>query len=494
MSQMKSLAKQTAIYGVSSILGKFLNWCLVPLYTYILTSSAEYGVVTNLYAWTALLLVILTYGMETGFFRFINKSDEDAQSVYSSVLWCIGLTSLLFALLVVLFSQKIADGLGYSEHPEYITLMAVIVSLDAFGSIPFAYLRYQNRPGRFAIIKLLMIVVNIFFNIFFLLVCPWLLENYPSSVSWFYVPDYGVGYVFVSNLFSTLFVTLMLMPEVLKSKFSINLSLLKRILNYSLPLLVLGIAGIMNQTIDKIIFPYLMPDRIEADEQLGIYGACFKVAMVMMVFTQAFRYAYEPFVFSQNKGEDKKKEYADAMKFFIIFSLLIILGMICFLDVLKYLIRSDYWEGLRVVPIILFSYLFQGIFFNLSLWYKLIDKTKFGAVFSMIGLLITLSINILFVPSHGYIASAMASFCCYLIIMLISYFIGQKYYKIDYDLKSLFLYLTITLLLLAVQYFSPLEGVWKYVQNVLIVALYVAIVLKRDLPIQSLPVVGRFFR
>jgi O-antigen/teichoic acid export membrane protein len=250
----------------------------------------------------------------------------------------------------------------------------------------------------------------------------------------------------------------------------------------------------MNQTIDKIIFPYLMPDRIEADEQLGIYGACFKVAMVMMVFTQAFRYAYEPFVFSQNKGEDKKKEYADAMKFFIIFSLLIILGMICFLDVLKYLIRSDYWEGLRVVPIILFSYLFQGIFFNLSLWYKLIDKTKFGAVFSMIGLLITLSINILFVPSHGYIASAMASFCCYLIIMLISYFIGQKYYKIDYDLKSLFLYLTIALLLLAVQYFSPLEGVWKYVQNVLIIALYVVIVLKRDLPVQSLPVVGRFFR
>jgi len=250
----------------------------------------------------------------------------------------------------------------------------------------------------------------------------------------------------------------------------------------------------MNQTIDKIIFPYLMPDRIEADVQLGIYGACFKVAMVMMVFTQAFRYAYEPFVFAQNKGEDKKKEYADAMKFFIIFSLLIILGMICFLDVLKYLIRSDYWEGLRVVPIILFSYLFQGIFFNLSLWYKLIDKTKFGAVFSLIGLLITLFINILFVPSHGYIASAVASFCCYLVIMLISYFIGQKYYKIDYDLKSIFFYLTITLLLLAVQYFSPLEGVWKYVQNVLIIALYVVIVLKRDLPVQSLPVVGRFFR
>lgn len=494
MSQMKSLAKQTAIYGVSSILGKFLNWCLVPLYTYILTSSADYGVVTNLYAWTALLLVILTYGMETGFFRYVNKSDEDPQSVYSSVLWCVGLTSLLFALLVVAFSQKISDALGYSEHPEYITMMAIIVSLDAFGSIPFAYLRYQNKAVRFALIKLLMIAVNIFFNIFFLLICPWLLENYPSSVSWFYVSDYGVGYVFVSNLISTLVVTLLLLPEILKSRFSIERELLKRILSYSLPLLVLGIAGIMNQTIDKIIFPYLLPDRAVAEAQLGIYGACFKVAMVMMVFTQAFRYAYEPFVFAQNKGEDKKKEYADAMKFFIIFSLLIIVGMICYLDVLKYLIREDYWEGLRVVPIILFSYLFQGIFFNLSLWYKLIDKTKYGAVFSLVGLIITLLVNIVFVPRFGYMASAMASFCCYLVIMLVSYFMGQKYYRIEYDLKSFFFYLSLTFVLLALQYYSPLEGAWKYVQNTLIVLLYLFVVLKRDLPVRSLPVIGHFFR
>ncbi len=494
MAEMKNLAKQTAIYGISSILGKFLNWCLVPLYTYILTSSAEYGIVTNLYAWTALLLVILTYGMETGFFRFMNKEGENPERVYSSVLWCVGSTSLVFILVSCLLSQNIANFLGYTTHAEFITMMCVIVGFDAFGCIPFAYLRYQNKATRFAVIKLLMIAINIFFNIFFLLVCPRLYKISPESVSWFYDPNYGVGYVFVSNLFSTLCVTLMLLPQILKAKFSIDKPLLKRILNYSLPLLVLGIAGIMNQTVDKIIFPYLIEDRLEAETQLGIYGACFKIAMVMMVFTQAFRYAYEPFVFAQNKNGDKKKQYADAMKFFVIFSLLIILGMIFFLDIIKYLIRSDYWEGLRVVPIILFSYLFQGVFFNLSLWYKLIDKTGYGAFFSVIGLTITLLVNILFVPKYGYMASAAASLCCYFAIMLISYFMGQKYYKIDYDLKSMALYCVVAVFLLFVSYFSPLQGAMKYVQNIGLLAVFVAMILKRDLPISAIPMVGRFFR
>lgn len=494
MAEMKNLAKQTAIYGISSILGKFLNWCLVPLYTYILTSSAEYGVVTNLYAWTALLLVLLTYGMETGFFRFANKSDEDPQKVYSSVLCCVGATSLFFAIVAFIFSQSIANILGYSSHPEYITMMAVIVAMDAFGCIPFAYLRYQNKAARFAIIKMIMIIINIFFNIFFLLICPWLMQKAPSLVDWFYNPNYGVGYVFVSNLFSTISVTLMLMPQILKAQCKIDKVLLKRILSYSLPLLILGIAGIMNQTIDKIIFPYLMPDRLVAETQLGIYGACFKVAMVMMVFTQAFRYAYEPFVFAQNKNGDKKKEYADAMKFFVIFSLLIVLGMIFFLDILKYLIRSDYWEGLKVVPIILFSYLFQGIFFNLSLWYKLIDKTHYGAILSVIGLIITLAINIIFVPKYGYMASAAASLCCYFVIMLISYFLGQKYYAIQYDLKSIGLYLVVTVALLAIEHYSPLEGVLKYLQNIVLLGLFIFLIVKRDLPLRAIPFIGKFFR
>lgn len=493
MAEMKNLAKQTAIYGISNILGKFLNWLLVPLYTFILTSSAEYGVVTNLYAWTALLLVLLTYGMETGFFRFVSKGEEEPQKVYSSVLCCIGISSTLFAVVSILLCQPIANWLGYPDHPEYIAMMCFIVSLDAFDSIPFAQLRYQNKATRFALIKLVMILINIFFNIFFLLICPWLMKVAPSLVSWFYNPDYGVGYVFVSNLFSTLAVTLMLLPQITSARLHIDKALLKRILVYSMPLLILGIAGIMNQTIDKIIFPYLIPDRQVAESQLGIYGACFKVAMVMMVFTQAFRYAYEPFVFAQNKGGDKKKEYADAMKFFIIFSLLIFLGMVFYLDIFKHLIRSDYWEGMKVVPIILLSYLFQGIFFNLSLWYKLTDKTYYGAILSAIGLVVTLVVNILFVPHYGYMASAAASLCCYFIVMLISYFLGQKYYAIDYDLKSIFLYGITALALYLISLYSPLSGWMAYAQNTVLLILFLTLIVKRDLPLNAIPFIKKFF-
>ncbi len=494
MAEMKNLAKQTAIYGLSSILGKFLNWCLVPLYTYVLASSAEYGIVTNLYAWTALLVVILTYGMETGFFRFVNKNEETGTAVYSSTLLCIASTSLLFALLSVLFTHPIANLLGYETHPEYVSIICVIVAMDAFGAIPFAYLRYQNKAFRFAALKLIMIFINIFFNIFFLVICPKLQEIAPSLINWFYEPGYGVGYVLISNLISTISVTLLLIPEIRKATFRIDTKLLKEILRYSLPLLILGVAGIMNQTIDKIIFPYLMSDREIANSQLGIYGACFKIAMVMMVFTQAFRYAYEPFIFAQNKGGDKRAEYADAMKFFIVFSLLIFLGMMFYLDILKYLIREDYWEGLKIVPVILMSYLFQGIFFNLSLWYKLIDKTQYGAYFSIIGLIITLAVNIIFVPHFGYVASAAASFVCYLIIMLISYYFGQKYYPITYDLKSIGIYFVIAMVLFAASCISPAEGWLKYLQNTILLILYLSIIIKRDLPLKAIPVVNKFFK
>lgn len=491
---MKNLAKQTAIYGVSSILGKFLNWCLVPLYTYVLTNSAEYGIVTNLYAWTALLLVLLTYGMETGFFRYANKDKENSDNVYSSVLCCVGATSTLFAILGTAFSPVIANLLGYSQHPEFISMLCVIVAMDAFGCIPFAYLRFQNRPIRFAILKLAMILVNIGANLFFLIICPKIHATHPEWISWFYDENYGVGYVFIANLISTLFVTCMLLPQILKAKLKVDIPLLKSILKYAFPLLILGVAGIMNQSLDKIIFPYLMPDRAVADAQLGIYGACFKIAMVMMMFTQAFRYAYEPFIFAQNKGGDKKNEYADAMKFFIIFSLLIFLGMVFYIDILKHLIRSDYWEGLRVVPIILISYLFQGIFFNLSLWYKLTDKTQYGAYFSIIGLFITLLVNILFVPRYGYMASATASLCCFFVITVISYYFGQKYYPIKYDFKSILIYTVVAALFYAIHTFSPAMGALRYAQDTALLLLFVALIIKRDLPLKAIPFIGKFVR
>lgn len=495
MSEMKSLAKETAIYGVSSIVGKFLNWLLVPLYTFVLERSADYGIVTNLYAWTALLLVILTYGMETGFFRFANKPDANVNRVYSTTLTSVGSTSLLFAVCCVCFSQTIANWLGYPAHAEFIAMLGVVVSMDAFGCIPFAYLRYKRKAVKFAALKLFMIFTNILFNLFFLLGCPWLMQHQPELISWFYNPDYGVGYVFVSNFFSTSLVTLALLPDILEAKFDFDRKLLGQMLKYSLPLLVLGIAGIMNQTVDKIIFPFLFADKDYAAGELGIYGACFKIAMVMMMFTQAFRYAYEPFVFGKHKDKNSVAAYADAMKYFVIFSFLILLGMVFYLDVLKLIISPNYWSGLRVVPIVLFSYIFQGVFFNLSLWYKLTDKTMYGAYFSLLGCAITLIINIVFVPKYSYMASAWASFVCYFVMMLLSYFIGQKHLKVPYDLKSIGIYTVVALTFLAIAYFAKTPFVWlNYVICTVLFIAYLALIVKRDFPLAGLPVVGKYFK
>lgn len=492
-SGMRTLAKETAIYGLSSIIGRFLNWLLVPLYTFVLQQQSDYGIVTNLYAWTALLLVILTYGMETGFFRFANKEECKAGAVYTTVLTSVGFTSLLFAVLCVVLRQPIANVLNYPTHSDFIAMLGVVVSMDAFGSIPFAYLRYKKRPMKFAVLKLLMIFINIAFNIFFLVICPKVQDS--ALVSWFYRPDYGVGYVFVANLISTLSVTLMLLPDILAEKYAFSFSLLKQILRYSLPLLILGIAGVMNQTLDKILFPFLYPG--DASSELGIYGACFKIAMVMMMFTQAFRYAYEPYIFSKHKDKNSVEAYADAMKYFIIFSLLILLGMIVYLDLLKLIIAPSYWVGLKVVPIVLWAYVFQGIFFNLSLWYKLTDKTRFGAYFSIIGCFITLIINVAFVPRFSYMASACASLVCYFVIMLLSYFIGKKYLYVPYDLRCIGFYILLTTVILAVYYavrFISGNAVVSMAVGTLLLILYCAVLVRKDFPLSSLPVVGKYFK
>ncbi|MDR1678761.1 MAG: oligosaccharide flippase family protein [Prevotellaceae bacterium] len=477
---MKSLAKDTAIYGISSIVGKFLNWLLVPLYTYVLASPADYGVVTNLYSWTALLLVILTYGMETGYFRFANKHLDEADSVYSTSLFSVGSTSLFFAMLVVIFSNPIARGMGYAEHPEYISMLAVAVAIDAFASIPFAYLRFKKRPVQFATLKMVYVVLNIIFNIFFLIVCPWLMKHFPASVNWFYNPDYGVGYVFVSNIISTVLQTLILLPFVTVKKYSFNSKLLKEILAYSLPLLILGIAGIMNQTLDKILFPFLLPGEYGAS-QLGIYGATSKIALVMLMFTQAFRYAYEPFIFAQNKDKDSLKSYADAMKYFIIFSLIIFLGMVLYIDIFKLIIKETYWVGLNVVPIVLFSFIFQGIYFNLSLWYKLTDKTMYGAWFSMLGTVIIVVGNILLVPQFSYMGSAWAAFTCYFVIMLVSYYFGQKYMPIKYELKRIGIYALLALVIFFINnYLSTPYLLLNYLMKTIILVIFAAYILKKE--------------
>ena len=339
MAGLKSLAKDTAIYGLSSIVGRFLNYMLVPLYTAVLpASTGGYGVVSNVYAFTALMLVLLTFGMETGFFRFANKSGEDPMKVYANSLLSVGGVSLIFVFLCLLFLQPISNLLDYGDHPEFIAMMAVVVALDSFQCIPFAYLRYKKRPIKFAAIKLLSIVGGIGLNLFFLLVCPWLNVHCPSTISWFYDSDYLVGYIFISNLIISVVQMFFFIPELTGFAYKLDRVLLKRMVVYSFPVLILGLVGILNQTVDKMIYPFLFEDRQEGLVQLGIYAATSKIAMVMAMFTQAFRYAYEPFVFGKDREGDNRKMYAAAMKYFLIFSLLAFLAVMFYLDLLRYLV------------------------------------------------------------------------------------------------------------------------------------------------------------
>ena len=491
---MKKLAKETAMYGVSSILGKFLNWMMVPLYTYVLASSADYGIVTNLYAWTALLLVMLTYGMETGFLRFANKNKEEAGKVYSTTLVSVGITSTVFALTCIIFSHPIANAMGYANHSEFIALLGTVVALDAFGCIPYVYLRYINRPIRFVALNLFAIFVNIFFNIFFLVICPWLETKAPNLINWFYKADYGVGYVFIANIFSTVLVTIALLFDVFVVKFEFDKALLKKMLRYSLPLVILGIAGIMNQTLDKILFPFLMHGKT-GEAELGIYGATSKIALVMTMFTQAFRYSYEPFIFAQKKDKNSLETYAAAMKYYILIALFIFLGMVLYMDIFKYVIKYNYWVGLKVVPIVMFSFIFQGIFFNLSLWYKLTDKTMYGACFSVIGTVIIVVLNIVLVPVYSYMGCAWAAFVCYFTIMAISYYYGQKHMPIKYDLKTIGLYTAVTIILYVISLYinTPYRILNIGLKSVLMVA-YIVLLVKRDFPLRTIPVINRFFK
>lgn len=472
MASLKSLAKDTAIYGLSSIVGRFLNYLLVPIYTAkISAASGGYGIVTNVYAYTALIMVILTYGMETTFFRFANKEGEDATKVYSNILTMVGCTSLLFIAIILGFIGPISSAMGYAGHPEYVWTMALVVAMDAFQCIPFSYLRYKKRPVKFAGLKMLFIILNIALNVFFFVIYP--------SISGEPTP---VGYVFYINLGCTGFIMLCFYKELTVVRPSINIQLTKRMLSYSWPILVLGIAGILNQTADKILFPYIYtaPD---AHEQLGIYGAASKIAMIMAMITQAFRYAYEPFVFGKSKDKDNRTTYARAMKFFIIFTLLAFLCVVGYINIIRYIIGSDYWEGLRVVPIVMVAEIMMGIYFNLSFWYKLIDKTIWGAWFSGIGCAVLITVNVVFVPTYGYMACAWAGVAGYATAMLLSYFVGQKYYPIAYPLRDILIYVAVAaLLFVAVDTMNNSSlPVWASAGiNTLCIALFTAIIVRRE--------------
>ena len=496
MAGLKSVAKDTAIYGLSSIIGRFLNYLLVPLYTAKMTvESGGYGIVTNIYAYVALAMVLLTFGMETTLFRFANKEGENPQTVYSTTLMMVGGVALLFVAAVLTFLSPIASAMGYADHPEYVGVMAACVALDAFQAIPFAWLRYQHRPIKFFALKMLFIVLNIALNILYFVVLPPLYARHPDAVGLIYDPSVGPGYAFILNLVSTGLVTFFFIPELTGFRYRFDAGLMRRMWQYSWPILILGIAGILNQTADKIIFP-LVYGGPEGKSELAVYGACVKIAMIMAMITQAFRYAYEPFVFGKAKDRNSGETYAQAMKFFIIFTLLAFLCVVGYMDILKHIIAPDYWPGLRVVPIVMAAEIMMGIYFNLSFWYKLIDKTIWGAWFSAAGCLVLFVVNIAFIPKYSYMACAWGGFAGYATAMILSYVVGQRKNPIRYPLKSIAAYVCIATLFYAIMAFLPdTWPVWvRLGANTVLILLFIAHILYHDLPVQNLPVVGKYFR
>ena len=491
MASLKSLAKDTAIYGLSSIVGRFLNYLLVPLYTAtIAAASGGYGVITEIYSYTALLFVILTFGMETSLFRFINHEDEtDPTRVYTTALIAVGTVGLCFLAAVALGIGPISTWMGYADHKEYILMMAAVIALDAFQAIPFCYLRYQKKPLKFAALKLGFIFLNIGLNLVFFWLLPRVVDGWTVEV----------GHVFAINLFCTGAITFFFWKELFCVRWRLDRALLKRMLGYGWPILVLGIAGILNQTADKLIFKHVMPGH-EGEVELGIYGACVKIAMIMAMITQAFRYAYEPFVFASKKSgadADNREMYAAAMKYFIIFTLLAFLCVVGYIDVLKYIIGRDYWPALKAVPIVMVAEILMGIYFNLSFWYKLTDRTIWGAWFSGAGCAVLIAINIIFIPQYSYMACAWAGVAGYGTATLLSYFVGQHYYPIKYPLGSIATYVV-----LAAAIFCFMQYGVTYIEipalrviiNTLLIALFVSDIVRRDFPLRNLPIVGKYFR
>ncbi len=482
---IKKLAGQTAVYGFSSMLGRLLNYLLVPLYTRVF-HTGEYGVVAEFYAYVTFLLVVLTYGMETGFFRF-SESKEGFNKTYATTLTSLFFTSMSFLVLINLFAQPLAGLVEHPAHPEYIRWFGFILAFDAFSTIPFAKLRQQNKAWRFAIIKSINIGVNIGANLFFLLLCPALAKSNPDAlILQIYNPAIGIGYIFISNLIASSVTLLALLPDIFDVKYQFDKALLRKMLWYSLPLLIGGLAGMVNETIDRILLKYLLPGSKDfVMSQIGIYGANYKLSIMMTIFIQMFRYAAEPFFFSEAKNKASKSQFAKVMLYFVLFGLLIFLGITGYIDIVKHFIGSDYHEGLKIVPILLAANLFLGIYFNLSVWYKLNNKTRYGAWMAIFGAIITLVLNIILIPHIGYMGSALATLVCYFSMMLISWYLGKKHYPIPYNLKKIGTYVAIAAGIYFIFTWSNQQTDWiKYSLNTTLILLFAAFAIKNEGVIQ----------
>jgi len=450
---IKKLAGQTAIYGLCSMLPRLLNYLLVPLHTGVF-DKAEYGVITDLYALVTFLVILLTYGMETGFFRFTQNTDKN--KVYGTTFISLLTTSLLFIVSITVFSHPLAAKMHYAEHPEYLVWFAWILGLDAISAIPFARFRLDERPLRFAFYKMSNVMINITFNLFFLWFCP-----KHADMGWvqkIYHPEIGVGYVFVANLIASVATVILLLPEIFRHKIHFDFGLWKHIVAYSLPLMAAGLAGAVNEVIDRQLIKYRLPESANPMEQLGVYGANIKIAVLMTLFIQMFRYAAEPFFFNNAKEKDSRETIAIVMKYFIIFCLFIFLGVTLYLDIFRHFIDAKHWEGLGVVPVMLLANMCLGIYFNLSIWFKLSNQTWYGLRIASIGAVICIAGNWLLIPVWGYHASAWMHLACYTVMIAITWQLGRRHYPIPYPIKQIALYIIIALALYLLAYFTKMEN------------------------------------
>lgn len=487
MSLLKKLAGQTAMYGLSSILGRMINFLLVPFFTSVLVTE-EFGAMTELYADIAFLNILYLYGMETTYFRFATRQNLTEEEAFNNSMSSVLLSSLALSGAIILFSSKIAAALQYPGKGSYYILTASILACDSVAAIPFARLRFEEKAGKFAFIKVTNILINVFCNIFFLVFCKQvhagkLMPEAQSFVDSFYNPAWDVQYILLSNVIASAATLLFLARSFLRFRFRINKSILRAMLRYSFPLMFMGFAGMIDEMMSRKVLKYLLPDNfypgLTSLQALGIFGACYRLSMFMSIAVQAFRYAADPFFFSQSQSKNAPETYAKVMKWFIIVGAFIFLAVAANLSIVKYFLRSEiYWEGLMVVPVLLLANLFSGIYYNLSFWYKLTDKTEFGLYITLAGAAITILFNFLLIPVWGYMGSAFTTLLCYLSISGISYYFGQKYYPVPYDLRSAFGYMLLAIVLVIPALLYPFgeETLMAYGLQFLLMLLYLAIV------------------
>lgn len=490
MSAIRKLAGQTAVYGVSTIFGRLLNFALVPFFSYIFDTPNVLGLNTEFYSYITFLNVVFTFGMETALFNFLS-SESNKELVYSTTLRTMLFSTLLLSLPFIVFAPALAELMRYPENPEFVIWAILIVASDALMALPFAKLREENKAGKFAKIKLLNIFVNLTVSFFFIGYCKYVHDNNPDSFfAGLYKPEIGIGYAFIANLAANLVCLALLAGDYRRMKAGFDATLLKKMLRYALPLLVVGLAGMVNETLDRILLKYLLPPGT-AENEVGIYGTCYKIAILMTIFWQAFRYAAEPFFFSKQKEKNSGAMYSTVMTYFVIFCLVIFLGTTMNLSWIQYMIGENYREGIGVVPILLFANLCLGVYFNLSIWYKLTGKTQYGMWITLAGAAITIGLNLLWIPSQGYFSSYMgsawATLICYASMMVVSYFMGQKHYPVPYQVQRILSYIITALVLFFIGWFTDTGSASAdLVFRNLLFGLFIAVVLITEKPFRTL--------